>query len=363
MADQWFSRGSDEGSHHGSDHGAGRRSYIGKTSNCVVALVLAASLIGNGCAGVVMGSNSSGSGGKPPGGTPPPANAPQPQLSATPMSASFPLVAAGTSGSQTITLQNDGTSGVTISSAAVTGAGFSTSGLLLPIGIAAGQRTTFNVMFTPSSAGNAAGSVSLVSDAPNSPLVISATGTSLAATALLSSSVSNLDFGSVLVGATALLGVTLMNAGNANLTLSSVLAAGPGFGVTGAGANTVLTPGQTAALNVTFSPSAPGTAGGSIAIGSSAGAVSVTLTGSGGELSAHTVALAWDPSTSDVVGYYIYRALPNGALAKINPAPAVLTAYTDASIQSGQTYTYVVTAVDANNVESDYSDPVLAVIP
>jgi len=55
--------------------------------------------------------------------------------------------------------------------------------------------------------------------------------------------------------------------------------------------------------------------------------------------------------------------LPNGALAKINPAPAVLTAYTDASIQSGQTYTYVVTAVDANNVESDYSDPVLAVIP
>jgi len=87
-------------------------------------------------------------------------------FSATPMSASFPLVAAGTSGSQTITLQNDGTSGVTISSAAVTGAGFSTSGLLLPIGIAAGQRTTFNVMFTPSSAGNAAGSVSLVSDAP-----------------------------------------------------------------------------------------------------------------------------------------------------------------------------------------------------
>src|SRR5258707_8054094 len=148
MADQWLSRGSDEGSHHGSDHGAGRRSYIGKTSNCVVALVLAASLIGNGCAGVVMGSNSSGSGGKPPGGTPPPANAPQPQLSATPMSASFPLVAAGTSGSQTITLQNDGTSGVTISSAAVTRAGFSTSCLQLSICIAA--RLTMEVHQTSS---------------------------------------------------------------------------------------------------------------------------------------------------------------------------------------------------------------------
>ena len=362
MADQWLlSRGADKG----SDHGAGRWSYVNKTSNCVMALVLAFSLIGNGCAGVVMGSNSSGSGGKPAAGgpPPPPTNTPQPQLSAIPMSASFPTVTAGTSGSQTITLQNDGTSAVTISSASVTGAGFGTSGLVIPMSIAAGQTATFNVMFTPSSAGNAAGSVSLVSDAPSSPLVISVSGTALAATALLSPSVSSLDFGSVLVGSAASLGVTLMNAGNANLTLSSVLAAGPGFNVTGAGANTVLTPGQTAALNVTFSPSAPGIAAGSIAIGSSAGAVSIALAGNGGQLSSHTVALAWDPSTSDVVGYYVYRALPNGAFAKINPAPAVLTGYTDANIQSGQTYTYVVTAVDANNVESDYSDPVLAVIP
>src|SRR5258705_13290069 len=105
-----------------------------------------------------MGSNSSGSDGKPPGGTPPPANAPQPQLSATPMSASFPLVAAGTSGSQTITLQNDGTSGVTISSAAVTGAGFSPPGLVLPIGIAAGPPPAVYRVFSPRSGGEGCGS-------------------------------------------------------------------------------------------------------------------------------------------------------------------------------------------------------------
>ena len=359
MADHW----SELRTAQGSDGVAGRWSDVNRTANCVVALVLAASLIGNGCAGVVMGSNSTAKGGTSGGVTPPPTNTPQPQLSAVPMSASFPMVTAGASGTQTITLQNAGTSGVTISSAAVTGAGFSTSGLALPMSIAAGQQTTFNVIFTPSSAGNAAGSVSLVSDAPNSPLVISASGTALSVTALLSSSVSSLDFGSVLVGSSASLGVTLTNAGNANVTLSSVLATGTEFNVTGAGANTVLTPGQTAALNVTFAPTAAGTAAGSIAIGSSAGAVSIALAGSGGQLSPHTVALNWDPSTSTVVGYYVYRALPNGTLTKINPAPAVLTAYTDANIQSGQTYTYVVTAVDANNVESDYSDPVLAVIP
>ena len=342
-----------------SIYGAGRSSYVNKASNCIVALMLAASLIGNGCAGVVMGSKPSGSGGT----SPPPTNTPQPQLSATPMSARFPTVTAGTNDSQTITLQNSGTASVTISSAAITGAGFGTSGLALPMSIAPGQRATFNVMFTPSVAGNASGAISLVSDALNSPLVISASGTALAASALFSSSTSNLDFGIVLVGSTASLGVTLMNAGNANVTISSVLVAGTGFNVSGAGANTTLIPGQTATLSVVFAPSAPGTAAGSIAIRSSAGPVSITLTGSGGQLSSRTVALNWDPSTSDVVGYYVYRALPNGTFAKINPAPAVLTAYTDANIQSGQTYTYVVTAIDANNVESDYSEPVLAIIP
>jgi fibronectin type 3 domain-containing protein len=64
-----------------------------------------------------------------------------------------------------------------------------------------------------------------------------------------------------------------------------------------------------------------------------------------------------------VIGYNVYRVLANGTYAKINSAPVVLTDYTDTQVQSGQTYTYVVTAVDANNVESDYSDLVLATIP
>jgi fibronectin type 3 domain-containing protein len=55
--------------------------------------------------------------------------------------------------------------------------------------------------------------------------------------------------------------------------------------------------------------------------------------------------------------------LADGTYGKINSAPVVLMEYTDTKIQSGQTYTYAVTAVDADNVESDYSDPVLATIP
>jgi hypothetical protein len=229
--------------------------------------------------------------------------------------------------------------------------------------IAAGQNATFNVVFTPVSAGNVTGAVSLVSDAPTSPLAITTSGMGIASTASLSASTTSLDFGSVLVGSNSALGVTLSNTGNVNVTITSVLVAGANFSANGTGANTTLTPGQTAVLNVTFAPSATGNVSGSIAVTSNAGSLSIALVGSGGQPSSHSVALNWDPSTSDVIGYYVYRVLADGTYTKINNAPLVLTNYTDVNIQSGQTYTYVVTSVDSDNVESDYSDPTIAVIP
>ena len=73
--------------------------------------------------------------------------------------------------------------------------------------------------------------------------------------------------------------------------------------------------------------------------------------------------LNWDASTSDIIGYYVYRLLMDGTYAKINTAPAVLTEFTDTRIQNGQTYSYVVTAVDADNMESNYSEPAIVTIP
>jgi P pilus assembly chaperone PapD len=327
-------------------------------------MVLAAAVLTSGCAGAVTASNASGSGATAtPTKTPTPQPQAQPQLSATPTSASFPGVATGSSSSQTITLQNSGTANVTISSASVTGAGFSTSGLTVPMSMAPGQNMTFNVVFTPSSAGNVTGSISLLSNAPSSPLAISATGSGVISAPVLSASTGSLDFGSVVVGSSNSLGVTVTNTGSANAIVSSVLVTGTGFGANGLGAGTTVPPGQTAALNVTFAPSATGSVVGTIAIASNAGNLSVTLAGSGGQLSSHTVALNWDPSTSDVIGYYVYRMLPDGTYGKVNAAPLVLTEFTDANVQSGQTYTYVVTSVDADNVESDYSDPAIALVP
>jgi hypothetical protein len=323
----------------------------------------------NGCAGVVGASNPnapSKSSNQPTGSpsNPTPSSTGQAQLAASPSSASFANVATGSSSSQTIALLNSGTADATISNATVTGAGFSISGLTMPVKVAAGSSATFNVVFAPSSAGPASGSVTVMSDAPNSPLTITATASAVTPTTGLSSSAASLDFGDVLLGSTNSLGATLTNVGNTNVTISSVSVTGAGFTAAGVASNTTLAPGQTANLNASFSPSAAGAVSGLITVNCNcASPVVIALAGNGAQPSAHSVALNWDPSTADVVGYYVYRALADGTYSKVNSAPDVNTQYTDTNLLSGQTYTYAITAVDADNVESDYSDPVVVVIP
>ena len=47
----------------------------------------------------------------------------------------------------------------------------------------------------------------------------------------------------------------------------------------------------------------------------------------------------------------------------MNSAPDANTMYLDSNVQTGATYFYVVTAVDANSQESDFSNETMAVIP
>jgi hypothetical protein len=81
--------------------------------------------------------------------------------------------------------------------------------------------------------------------------------------------------------------------------------------------------------------------------------------------SGHTVALNWTASTStNVKGYYVYRAgTTGGPYTKLATSLAAGTSYTDTTVQAGQTYYYVATALDSNNQESPYSTEAKAVIP
>jgi hypothetical protein len=78
----------------------------------------------------------------------------------------------------------------------------------------------------------------------------------------------------------------------------------------------------------------------------------------------HTVAIAWNPSPSTGVAYYnVYRGTVSGGPYSLLGSNVTATSYADSTVQSGATYFYVTTAVDARRVESVYSNEFSAVIP
>ena len=163
----------------------------------------------------------------------------QERLSATPASASLGKVVVGENNSQTIRLSNSADGSVIISRINVVGSGFKLAGLTMPTVLASGKSATFNVLFAPVSSGNVTGTVSLISDAPNSPLTISLSGTGVAATPLLEASSSGLNFGTVTVDTTSSLSLTLTNRGNVDVTISKVAVSGAGFSQSGVAAGTI----------------------------------------------------------------------------------------------------------------------------
>jgi hypothetical protein len=290
----------------------------------------------------------------------------QPALTITPSSASFGNVTTGSSSSQTIQLTNSGTGTLSITQVSVTGSGFSLGSLSLPVSLTAGQSQSFNVPFAPSSTGTMSGSVTVVSNAPNSPATIPLSGTGVAPTLLLSFSSTSLTFGSVNTGSSSTQSVTITNTGNANVQISGITESGAGFTLSGAGTPVTLTPSQTMTFSVIFSPTVAGTLSGSVTVTSNAtgSPTTITVSGTGLQAATHTVTLNWTASASTVSGYNVYRSMTSGSgYNKMNGALVGALTYLDSTVQSGSTYYYVTTAVDSSGTESSYSNQATAVVP
>ena len=191
-----------------------------------------------------------------------------------------------------------------------------------------------------------------------------ATLTVNATTLLLSVNPGSLSFGNTDVDSSATRQVTLTNAGTGNVTLSGMSVAGAGFSASGVSSGQVLTPGQTATINISFQPVAAGSVTGSVTVASSSAASKViSLSGAGVQQVSHRVSLSWVRSTSTVSGYQVYSSqVSGGPYTKLTASAVSLPSYTDSSVQNGKTYYYVVTAVDAQGVESAYSNQASAVI-
>jgi len=82
-------------------------------------------------------------------------------------------------------------------------------------------------------------------------------------------------------------------------------------------------------------------------------------------VSAHAVTLNWNASASSgVAGYNVYRgSVSGGPYARMNSSAITITSFNDNAVQPGQTYFYVVTSISLNDVESSYSNEVMAPIP
>lgn len=78
----------------------------------------------------------------------------------------------------------------------------------------------------------------------------------------------------------------------------------------------------------------------------------------------HVVDLSWKASTStDVVGYNVYRSLDRAIWKKINASLIASTLYNDSTVANSTTYYYAATAVDIYGHESSESATVKAVVP
>ncbi len=204
-------------------------------------------------------------------------------LSASTNSLSFGNVSLGTTSTQAVTLTNTGNSSVSISQVNVTGPGFGATALVLPTSLAAGQSASLSVQFLPINSGSVTGTVSVVSNATNSPTNISLSGTGYSSAGVISANPASVNLGSVTVGSSGSQTVVLTNTGNATVSISQLTSSGAGFSASGLSVPMYLNAGQSANLNVVFAPTTAGSVTGGISVVSNASnsPASISVSGSG----------------------------------------------------------------------------------
>ena len=190
------------------------------------------------------------------------------------------------------------------------------------------------------------------------------------ATLTLNANKTSLSFSTVNVGSNSTLPVVFTNGGNSNVTISNVTISGAGYTASGVSSGQILTPGQNATLNVTFAPAAAGLSSGNVTVTSDASnsPAAISLSGTGATSnpppSSASVALSWTASASVVAGYNVYRSQTSGGpYTKLDSSIVAADSYTDSTVQSGQTYYYVVTSVTSAGVESADSTQASATVP
>jgi glycosylphosphatidylinositol phospholipase D len=203
----------------------------------------------------------------------------QPDIDAPP-SLAFGRVALGAPAVSTLLISNLGTSDLTVRKITASDSQFvaQPDSILVP----AGARLRVTVIFTPKVLGPASATLTLLSDDPDEGTVtVALTGS--AASPRAATSASRLSFGSVLIGASFAVKLTVSNLGDADLSVTRLASDNPQFTVF----PTAFTvpPGKAQDVTVTFAPTASGPQSGTLTLSANDPvnpALAVTVTGDGG---------------------------------------------------------------------------------
>lgn len=287
-----------------------------------------------------------------------------PGFLSAPSSMNLGSVPVGSSQTQALTLSNSGGSSLTISAATVSGGGFTASGLTFPYTLAAGTSASLSLVFSPTAAGTNNATLSLSSNASDSLVNVSLTGSGTTTSGTLGVTPGSMNFGSVTIGSNQTQNGSV-SANGGSVTLSSASSSNSTFSLGGLSLPVTLASGQSVPFTVTFNPTAAGTLSANISFfTSTSSSTTETVSGTGATIQ-HIVNLSWNPSTStSVMGYNVYRGTAaTGPYSQVNPSLNASMDYSDSTVKSGQTYYYVTTAVDSSGVESSHSNQVQAVVP
>jgi Abnormal spindle-like microcephaly-assoc'd, ASPM-SPD-2-Hydin/Transmembrane protein 131-like N-terminal len=316
-----------------------------KLANSILACCAAAAITGCGGAGLGSGPNGASA-----------------LLELTPEAINFPDTATGTTAQQAVSIFNSGKTAVRVDSVAVQGSAFAVTGISLPASVPPGGSTQFIAEFAPESNGSMEGSLSISSTAKNSSIVMPLSGT--ATSTALEVTPPSIHFGNVPLGENVSQSIQVKAAGKASVTIQTIGVSGQYFTFSGPELPRTLSPGQSVLVTAAFRPGALGSSSGAISIVSKQPNLGLQVPVAGAGVKA-SVELHWDPSSSsDVVGYYVYRgSTANGVFTKLNTTVNPFATYDDFSVTSGKTYYYVVTAVNSSKVESAFSSPASVTVP
>jgi len=295
--------------------------------------------------------------------------APGPALAVSANSFNFNTVVVGQSATQTLHLSNSGGAPLQISSISLSNQEFAFTGPSLPRTVLPAMGLDYTLAFAPTTPGNASASLTITSNATQSLVAVSLAGVAEKVVAALQVTPASINFGNQGLQTTSTQNVTLQNTGDVSIIVNGVTESGSGFGFSNLSPGISISPNQQVTFQVWFRPQTSGPASGTVSILSAnlSSPETVSLTGDGVSstpAAQHTAHLTWDASPSVVAGYRVYRSTISGT--SYNPlfsSPLNALSFDDSTVTNGNTYYYVVTAVDDNGVESLYSNQATANVP